>query len=73
MKLIIGNILRVVLTGAVVAVSVQHSSAQQNRAAEYQKRAENMYMNVWKRYRVPARVGLFSENYPSGKTYLFSG
>jgi hypothetical protein len=67
MKLTIGNILRLFLTGVVVVVSVQNSSAQQNRSAEYQKRAESMYMNVWKRYRVPARLGLFSENYPSGK------
>jgi hypothetical protein len=44
---------------------LQTSSAQQNLAAEYQKRAESMYMNIWKRYRLPAQAGLFSENYPS--------
>lgn len=43
---------------------------------EYLKRAEEMYNNVWKYYRVNAR-GLFSENFPSGKqdplTYLQGG
>ncbi|MFA6084042.1 glycoside hydrolase family 76 protein [Mucilaginibacter sp.] len=67
MSFINKNILGWGLTGIIIAGSFNTSSAQQNLAAEYQKRAENIYMNVWKRYRVPAQVGLFSENYPSGK------
>jgi hypothetical protein len=55
-------IIPVVLTGG-----FQTSSAQQKLSVEYQKRAESMYLNVWKRYRMPAQVGLFSENYPSNK------
>lgn len=67
MSFINKNILGWGLTGIIIAGSFNTSSAQQSLAAEYQKRAENIYMNVWKRYRVPAQVGLFSENYPSGK------
>ena len=43
------------------------ASAQQNMGKEYQKRAEKMYGNIWKYYRVPSQKGLFSENYPSNK------
>jgi hypothetical protein len=46
----------------------QPSIAQQkNTAKVYQKRAEAMYANIWKRYRVAGQKGLFSENYPSNK------
>ncbi len=40
---------------------------KKNNAALYKQRAEVMYANIWKRYRVPAQTGLFSENYPSNK------
>jgi rhamnogalacturonyl hydrolase YesR len=43
------------------------SSAQNNKAVEYQKRAEAVYINVWTHYRVPSQKSLFSENYPSNK------
>lgn len=33
----------------------------------YRQRAETMYANIWKRYRVLSQRGLFSENYPSNK------
>jgi hypothetical protein len=43
---------------------------------QYLKRAEEMYSNIWKRYRVD-KYKLFSENFPSGKqdslTYLQGG
>ncbi|RFZ89934.1 hydrolase [Mucilaginibacter conchicola] len=37
-------------------------------ARVYKQRAENMYQLVWKRYRVSKYTGLFSENYPTGKS-----
>lgn len=40
-------------------------SISQNTSVEYLQRAENMYGNVWKHYRVPAPDGLFTENFPS--------
>ena len=50
--------------------------AQSNRN-EYLERAEMMYANVWKHYRVSAYPGLFTENFPSkGKdtlTYMQGG
>lgn len=47
---------------------LQPSIAQQkNTSALYRQRAEAMYANIWKNYRVPAQIGLFSENYPSNK------
>ncbi len=46
----------------------QPSIAQQkNNAALYKQRAEEMYANIWKYYRVPGQDGLFSENFPSNK------
>jgi hypothetical protein len=51
--------------------------AQQDKPAEYLKRAETMYTNIWKNYRVPAYSGLFLENFPSNKkdslTYMQGG
>jgi hypothetical protein len=70
------NSVRGVVASVLVALCIMPSlsSAQKNMADEYQKRAEAVYMNVWKRYRVPSQAGLFSENYPSNKkdtlTYL---
>ncbi|TFF36578.1 glycoside hydrolase family 76 protein [Mucilaginibacter psychrotolerans] len=55
------------LLASVFAVSILHAQAQQNERAEYLKRAETMYANIWKDYRVPAYKGLFSENFPSNK------
>jgi rhamnogalacturonyl hydrolase YesR len=53
------------------------TQAQQNKSAVYLKRAETMYANIWKDYRVPAYTGLFSENFPSNKndslTYMQGG
>jgi hypothetical protein len=46
-------------------------------SAEYLQRAELMYANVWKHYRVPAHPGLFNENFPSNGadtlTYMEGG
>lgn len=64
----INNYLRFVLSAGVLAGCFQPAIAQQkNVAAVYQQRAESMYANIWKRYRVPSQKGLFSENYPSNK------
>lgn len=64
----INNYLRFVLSAGVLAGCFQSAIAQQeNVAAVYQQRAESMYANIWKRYRVPSQKGLFSENYPSNK------
>ncbi|RFZ84395.1 hydrolase [Mucilaginibacter terrenus] len=42
--------------------------AQQNATSKmYLHRAEKVYSNIWKHYRVSSQVGLFSENYPSSK------
>ncbi|OLY91838.1 Glycosyl hydrolase family 76 [Cnuella takakiae] len=53
------------------------SAQGQNLSAEYLKRAETIYANVWKHYRVRDHAGLFSENFPSGKkdtlTYMEGG
>ncbi|RYU90528.1 hydrolase [Mucilaginibacter terrigena] len=58
--------IRIVALILIISGILPHvSSAQQNLSAEYRKRAESIYLNVWKRYRVPAQIGLFSENYPS--------
>lgn len=55
------------LAALIVAGCTHISFAQQKQSAIYQQRAEAMYANIWKRYRVPGQVGLFSENYPSNK------
>jgi rhamnogalacturonyl hydrolase YesR len=52
---------------AIVGVCHPSIAQQKNNAALYKQRAEAMYANIWKRYRVPAQKGLFSENYPSNK------
>lgn len=62
------------LTLLVFATDVR---AQKALSAEYLKRAETMYANIWRDYRVPAHQGLFSENFPSNKkdslTYMQGG
>lgn len=64
----INNYLRFIVSAWVLVGCFQTSVAQQkNTATEYQQRAESMYANIWKRYRVPSQKGLFSENYPSTK------
>ncbi|TWR24975.1 hydrolase [Mucilaginibacter achroorhodeus] len=40
----------------------------QVKAEEYKQRAEAIYQLVWNRYRVNKYPGLFSENYPTGKS-----
>ena len=49
----------------------------QSLSQQYLERAETMYNNVWKHYRVGKYPGLFSENYPSGNadtlTYFEGG
>lgn len=52
---------------ALIALSIfaMDVRAQKVTSAEYLKRAELMYANIWKNYRVPAHKGLFSENFPS--------
>lgn len=51
-------------TCALHALGVQ---AQQNTSAVYRQRAETMYANIWKNYRVAKYPGLFLESYPSNK------
>jgi len=46
----------------------QFLSAQKKMAATYRQRAESIYQTVWKCYRVQGQQGLFSENYPRGKS-----
>jgi rhamnogalacturonyl hydrolase YesR len=68
MSFINKRILALGVTGVLIAACFQTSSAQQKTlAAQYQQRAESMYANIWKRYRVPSQKGLFAENYPSNK------
>lgn len=59
--------LRFITCPIVLAGCLQASFAQQKVAAEYRKRAETMYTNIWKHYRLPSQKGLFAENYPSNK------
>lgn len=58
-------------------LSAMNIKAQRNLSAEYQKRAETAFTNVWKNFRVPAYAGLFMENFPSNKkdslTYMQGG
>ena len=60
-----------------MSICAAHGQTQQNKSAEYLKRAETMYASIWKNFRVPAYLGLFSENFPSnGKdslTYMQGG
>jgi hypothetical protein len=49
-----------------IVLSIQVNA--QTSSKEYLERAESMYANVWKNYRVPAYPGLFSENFPSKGT-----
>lgn len=67
MILMKSRILVLGLAALIVAGCTHISFAQQKQSAIYQQRAEAMYANIWKRYRVPGQVGLFSENYPSNK------
>ncbi|RYD71141.1 MAG: hydrolase, partial [Sphingobacteriales bacterium] len=52
-------------------------ASAQHSAKEYLQKAEEMYGNVWSRYRVAKHPGLFLENYPSTKndtiTYMEGG
>lgn len=54
----------VLLSGGFVSSAMAQQAAN---GALYRQRAEAMYANIWKLYRVPAQKGLFSENYPSNK------
>lgn len=45
----------------------ESAEAQSALSKTYLQRAEEIYSNVWHRYRVPAYTGLFKENYPSNK------
>lgn len=45
--------------------SSAEESFGQDGSGKYLQRAENMYANVWKHYRVPVHSGLFTENFPS--------
>jgi rhamnogalacturonyl hydrolase YesR len=59
---------RLILSASLVAGCLASCSAQQKyTAADYRQRADGIYSNIWKRYRVPGQKGLFSENYPSSK------
>ncbi|HEY0058014.1 MAG TPA: glycoside hydrolase family 76 protein, partial [Flavisolibacter sp.] len=52
-------------------------ASAQDLTKEYLQRADKMYANVWKQYRVPQHAGLFTENFPSGRsdtlTYMEGG
>ncbi|WP_145716903.1 glycoside hydrolase family 76 protein [Chitinophaga japonensis] len=65
-------LISILMTG--VALSAAAQSLQP--AAEYRRRAEEMYQRVWNLYRVP-RYGLFSEYYPQqhqdSLTYMQDG
>ncbi|AMR32295.1 hydrolase [Mucilaginibacter sp. PAMC 26640] len=68
MNLINCKSLALVVAGILVAGCFQKSSAQlKKNSAVYRQRAESMYANIWRLYRVPKQNGLFSENYPSNK------
>lgn len=59
-----------------LGVTQTGKSQEMVSSKQYLKRAEEMYSNIWKRYRVD-KYKLFSENFPSGKqdslTYLQGG
>lgn len=52
---------------AFVSMNVQGASGQEKPSSKYLHRAEKMYADIWKQYRVPAYTGLFAENFPSSK------
>jgi uncharacterized protein YyaL (SSP411 family) len=55
-------------TGILLCAYAKSAVAQQNkRSKEYLHRAEKMYANIWRHYRVPAYQGLFSENFPTNQ------
>jgi len=57
------------LAGAFLCSGTESAVAQQSKlSTEYLQRAEKMYADIWKHYRVPAYQGLFSEFFPSYKT-----
>ncbi len=56
----------VILLGGAIALP-NNVQAQTLDLKTYLQRAETMYNLVWQRYRVPAYVGLFKENYPDNK------
>ena len=57
------KLLRLLVTVAITC-SVFASFAQ-DTSAIYLSRAESMYANVWKHYRVTGEIGLFTESFPS--------
>ena len=58
----------IIVIAAVVTGMSLPAIAQQNLRNTYRERAESMFQNTWKRYRVYPQKGLFLENYPSGKS-----
>jgi hypothetical protein len=62
---------------AVAGFSQPSTAQQKTNSALYKKRAETMYANIWRNYRVPGYKALFSENFPSNKndslTYMQGG
>lgn len=65
------------IIAVITLICMAKTSFAQDTSTLYQQRAESMYANVWKRYRVQDETGLFAENYPSkGKdtlTYMQGG
>jgi hypothetical protein len=56
-----------VALGAFISYTLPCMAQQNASSAMYLHRAEEMYSNIWKHYRLPSQVALFSENYPSNK------
>ncbi|MBK0379672.1 glycoside hydrolase family 76 protein [Mucilaginibacter segetis] len=57
-----------IFTATILFGCFRSSIAQQkSKGVMYRQRAEEMYANIWQKYRVQTQKGLFSENYPSGK------
>ena len=54
---------RLLICVFILCLSMQLNA--QGSSKEYLQRAEFMYAHVWKHYRVPAHVGLFTENFPA--------
>ncbi|WP_039865932.1 glycoside hydrolase family 76 protein [Pedobacter sp. BAL39] len=67
MNIVEHKIRAIIIVIFMIALVPESSSAQENRAEEYQQRAETMFHKVWTLYRVQAHAGLFLENYPSNK------
>ncbi|WPV02949.1 glycoside hydrolase family 76 protein [Mucilaginibacter sp. cycad4] len=57
----------IIVVAAVVSGISLPVAAQKSLRNTYQVRADSMFQNIWKRYRVYSQKGLFLENYPSGK------